>query len=218
MSASDSAPSSEDLRARWLVELVALAGESGWTDSNAALAATRAGLDAGEQALAAPGGIPDLIAAFFDRAEQITAAALAELDLSALRTHERVSTGVRTWLAVLAPDRAAVKRAAGRGLMPYGAGAAAARTWRVADLIWTAAGDTSADYNRYSKRGLLAACLPGLVFYWLQAPSQAALDAEIDRRLSFASQTGRSLGRLAKPVLDLFSTRKTPPPQSPFGA
>ncbi len=221
MTPPETAAPSALLRARWLAELVPLAAETGWTEANATIAAQQAGLDEGEQALAAPGGVRDLIAAFFDRAETITAAALAEMDLSALKTHERVATGVRTWLAVLEPDRAAVRRAASRGLMPYGAGDAAARTWAVADLIWKAAGDTATDYNRYSKRGLLAACLPGLVFFWLEAPSQDALDAEIHRRLKFASDTGRSLGRVAKPVLDLFAARKTDAPgdkpKSPFG-
>ena len=54
----------------------------------------------------------------------------------------------------------AVRRAAARGFLPWGAGPALQRSWKVADMVWTAAGDTSEDYNRYSKRGLLAGVIP----------------------------------------------------------
>ena len=61
---------SETLRFRWLDALLPDVPFDGWTEAAAAVAADRAGLTPGEQALAAPNGISDLIDAFFDRAGQ----------------------------------------------------------------------------------------------------------------------------------------------------
>jgi ubiquinone biosynthesis protein COQ9 len=194
---------SEVLRFRWLDAMLPDVPFDGWTEATAARAAKQAGLSDGEQALAAPNGVPDLIDAFFDRAGQTAREALADQDISTLKTPARVKAGVLAWLAALEPNREAVRRAAVRGLLPWGAASAVQRTWRIADMVWDEAGDTSEDYNRYSKRGLLAAVIPPIIMYWLDQPSDEALDTYIDRRLSLASGIGRYLGRIAKPLLDV---------------
>ena len=194
---------SEVLRFRWLDAMLPDVPFDGWTEATAARAAKKAGLSEGEKALAAPNGVPDLIDAFFDRAGQAAREALADQDISALKTPARVKAGVLAWLAALEPNREAVRRAAVRGLLPWGAASAVQRTWRIADMVWDEAGDTSEDYNRYSKRGLLAAVIPPIIMYWLDQPSDEQLDTYIDRRLSLASGIGRNLGRIAKPLLDV---------------
>jgi len=194
---------SEVLRFRWLDAMLPDVPFDGWTEATAARAAKKAGLSEGEKALAAPNGVPDLIDAFFDRAGQAAREALADQDISALKTPARVKAGVLAWLAALEPNREAVRRAAVRGLLPWGAASAVQRTWRIADMVWDEAGDTSEDYNRYSKRGLRAAVIPPITMYWLDQPSDEQLDTYIDRRLSLASGIGRNLGRIAKPLLDV---------------
>lgn len=195
------------LRRRWLAELLPDVAFEGWTQEAARLAAVRAGLSEGEQALAAPQGVVDLLEAFFDEAGVAAQAALAGEDLSALRVPEKVKRGVLAWLAALEPNREAVRRAASRGFLPWGAGPALQRTWKVADMVWTAAGDTSEDYNRYSKRGLLAAVLPAIVLYWADNPAPEDLDGFIARRLANVSGIGQRAGRLVKPVLARFGKR-----------
>ncbi len=200
---------SEALREKWLRHLLPLVGEAGWTQAAAERAADAAGLDAGERALAAPLGIRDLLRAFFDQAEADTAERLADADLAALRVHERVGLGVRTWLDALEPHREAVARASARGFVPWGTADAAARTWSVADTIWTGIGDTSEDYNHYSKRALLASTLPPIVLYWLRAPDPDALDAFIMARLRGAMRLGQMGGRILGPLLDRFAPARS---------
>ena len=84
---------SEKLRDRWLDALLPLVSETGWSVVNAKQAARTADISAGEQALAAPNGISDLIDHFFHRAVDEMLAGLATQDLAALRTHERVAAG-----------------------------------------------------------------------------------------------------------------------------
>ncbi len=200
-------PPSEILRRRWLAELLPEVAFEGWTEAAAKLAAGRAGLTQGEQALAAPQGVVNLIDAFFDDAEAAAREALAAEDLSGLRVPDKVKRGVLAWLAALEPNRQAVRRAASRGFLPWSAGPALQRTWKVADMVWTAAGDASEDYNRYSKRGLLAAVLPAIVLYWADNPAPEDLDGFIARRLANVSGIGRRAGQVVKPVLERFGKR-----------
>ena len=200
-------PPSEILRRRWLAELLPEVAFEGWSEEAARAAAVRAGLTEGEQALAAPQGVVNLIDALFDAAEAEARAALAAIDMTEMRVPDKVKRGVLAWLAALEPNREAVRRAASRGFLPWSAGPALQRTWKVADMIWTAAGDASEDYNRYSKRGLLAAVLPAIVLYWADHPAPEDLDGFISRRLANASGLGQRAGRIVKPVLERFGKR-----------
>jgi ubiquinone biosynthesis protein COQ9 len=198
-------PPSEILRRRWLAELLPEVAFEGWSEEAARAAAVRAGLTEGEQALAAPQGVVNLIDALFDAAEAEARAALAAIDMTEMRVPDKVKRGVLAWLAALEPNREAVRRAASRGFLPWSAGPALQRTWKVADMIWTA--DASEDYNRYSKRGLLAAVLPAIVLYWADHPAPEDLDGFISRRLANASGLGQRAGRIVKPVLERFGKR-----------
>ncbi|MEL6858744.1 MAG: COQ9 family protein [Pseudomonadota bacterium] len=196
---------SEKLRDRWLDAMLPLAATRGWNTVTAKQAAREAEVSTDEQALAAPNGVNDLIDHFFDRAVNETLVQLAQSDLSALRTHERVAMGLKTWLEKLTPHKAAVGKAAAQGLLPWAAGAATRRIWRIADAIWEAAGDTATDYNRQTKRALLSAVIPPIVLYWLDHEDPEKVDAFIARRLSGAMKIGQFGGRVIGPILDLAS-------------
>lgn len=191
------------LQDKWLDTLLPHVADMGWTDQAVTLSAREAGLSSEETALAAPNGVSDLLERFFDRAEEDMQAALEAQNLSALRTHEKVAAGIRAWLGALEPHREAVKRASARGFLPWNAPDAAQRTWKTADAIWTAAGDTATDYNRETKRGLLSAVLPPIVLYWQNEPDEADLDAFIAKRLENAMTFGKWGSKIAKPGLEL---------------
>jgi ubiquinone biosynthesis protein COQ9 len=76
---------SEAYRSRWVEALLPHVAFDGWTDAAAAIAAKEAGLTQGEQALAAPNGVIDLLEHFFATAEAEARANLASEDISALR-------------------------------------------------------------------------------------------------------------------------------------
>lgn len=196
------------LCSRWLEKLLVQVPRHGWSEHAARLAAQDAGLSEGEQALAAPGGVHDLMEAFFDTAEADARAAILAADLEALRMHERVALGVRAFLEALEPNHEAVRRASAHAFLPYRAGDAAQRCWSVADTIWTAVGDTSDDHNFYTKRALLASVLPPIIMHWTREPDEESLDAFIAARLRNAMDFGRAGGRIVGPVIDLFTRRR----------
>ncbi|MEO1405060.1 MAG: COQ9 family protein [Pseudomonadota bacterium] len=194
---------SATLRARWLDALLPNVPFDGWTDDAAKTAAESADLSTGEQALAAPRGVIDLIDHLFDAAEETARATITAADLSTLGVRDRVTLGVKAWLSALEPDREAVRKAAAKGFLPWVAGDSLQRTWSVADMVWTATGDPSEDFNKYSKRGLLAATIPLIVLKWLDEDDPDRMDAYIRARLTGAMRLGQAGGRVAKPVLDV---------------
>lgn len=193
------------LRDRWLEALLPHVTFDGWTQESAAIAAKQAGLTEAEQALAAPGGILDLINHFFDEAESKLKSALDDLDFSDFGVRNKVARGVRLWLDALDPHREPVRRAAQRAFVPWRSGPATGRAWRVADVIWTGVGDTSTDYNKYSKRGILAATLPGIILSWADGLEGNELDALIENHLTRAMKIGQAGGKIVKPLLAPFA-------------
>ncbi len=202
---------SETLRRTWLDALLPLAGARGWSKATLTEAAEIAGLGPGEQALAAPHGVIDLIEGFFRDVETALADRLAAADLEELRVHERVAHGVRAWLDLMTPHREAVMRAGFHMAAPWRADRSLAGPWRVSDTIWTGIGDTSRDYNYYSKRSLLAAALPAILLYWQTAPQDAALNRFIARQLRTAMQVGRTGGQVFGPLLNRVWPAKAAP-------
>ncbi|MCR9195006.1 MAG: COQ9 family protein [Hyphomonas sp.] len=193
---------SEKLRDRWLDALLPEVEQTGWTVGAMRRSAAAADLTDGERALAAPNGVTDLIDHFFERSTDQMLITLARQDLDALRTHERVAAGLQAWLDALGSNKAAVRKAAGRGLAPWGAGAAVKRIWAIADAIWEAAGDQATDYNRQTKRALLSAVIPSIVLRWLDTDNPDEMQAFIERRLQQAMTVGKTGGKLVSPVLD----------------
>ena len=120
-----------------------------------------------------------------DWADRRMLAALESVDLPALKIRARVATAVQARLEVLAPHREAVRRAIALKASPWGAARAAEIVYRTVDAIWYAAGDTTTDFNFYTKRALLAAAYGPTVLYWLNDSSEGAADtfAFLDRRL-----------------------------------
>lgn len=197
-------PPSETLRTRWLEALLPLVPFDGWTRATADKAAQDAGLSSGEQALAAPRGLADLVDAFFERAEKEAGTALLTADLAHMGVRDKVGLGVKLWLGALASHKEAARRAATRGFLPWVAGDALQRTYSVADMIWNSIGDVSEDYNKYTKRGLLASALPLIFMRWLDEEDETALDNYIQRRLTGAMKFGQTAGKVAGPILDAF--------------
>lgn len=195
-------PPSVQLRQKWLVAALPQVCETGWTAYTLRKSAEAAGLSAGEQALAAPHGVEDLMNQFFEDAQLEAREILETKDLSALRTHEKVADGLKVWLSVLEPHREAVRRAVGRGLAPWNAGSALKRLWSVADMVWTLAGDTAIDYNRYSKRTLLSGVIMPVLMGWIDGIEGEALDALIERHLQRAMKLGQAGGKVLGPVLN----------------
>lgn len=171
----------------------------GWTAKALAAGAKDAGAGATGLARAFPGGPRDAAKHFGALTDRRMVEALGrQLRRKPMRTHERVAAAVRARLRLLAPHREAVRRLLAFLALPRNAGLAAKLLWRSADAVWRAAGDTSTDFNYYTKRALLAGVYGSTLLFWLADGSEdfAATDAFLDRRIADVMKIFSLRGRL----------------------
>jgi ubiquinone biosynthesis protein COQ9 len=97
---------------------------------------------------------------------------LGEMDLKAMKIRERIATAVKTRLAILKPHKEAARRAAAFLSLPMHAALGAKLAYRTVDSMWRAAGDTSTDFNFYTKRGILAGVYGSTAVRWFNDTSE----------------------------------------------
>jgi ubiquinone biosynthesis protein COQ9 len=169
----------------------------GWTEKALHQAARETGLGAEDLAALLPGGARELARWLDDWADRRMLLALAEEGTEGLRTRQRIIRAVQVRLELLAPYKEAVRRAITQKLSPFGLGHAAQAVSRTVDAIWYWAGDVSADFNYYTKRGLLAAVYGATVLYWLDDASEGSaatwdfLERRIAEVLKLPAATGQ---------------------------
>ena len=174
----------------------------GWSAAALAAGARTLGLAPDEAGLVFPGGADAARRWFDDWADRRMIERLHGMDLSALRSHQRVAAALKARLAALGPYREAVRLALASRFSPFGAAQAAQAVYRTVDAIWWEVGDASTDFSFYTKRGILAAIHASAVLYWLVDTSEDGTDTEsyIDRRIADAGRLP-VLRRLAEDTL-----------------
>jgi ubiquinone biosynthesis protein COQ9 len=169
----------------------------GWSRAALDAGARDAGLTNVDVLRAFPGGPIEAIEHYATLADRAMLEDLERRDLKALRVRERVALAVRVRLERASGDREAIRRALGQLALPVHAPLALKTLYRTVDAIWWAAGDTSTDYNFYTKRALLAAVYSATLLYWLDDRSEgsAASWAFLDRRLADVMKVPQLAGR-----------------------
>lgn len=148
----------------------------GWGDEALAAGAIDAGYDAKTAKRLFPDGAVDAIAHFATLSDRAMIQAMQAAELDAMRVRDRVIFGVRARLEFLIPYREAVRHGLGTLMLPTHAMLMANITHTTVDHIWFEAGDRSADFNYYTKRGLLGAVYGATVLYWLNDKSDGCAD------------------------------------------
>ena len=116
---------------------------------------------------------------------------LAAMDLKVMKIRERIATAVKTRLAILKPHKEAARRAAALLSLPMHAALGAKLVYRTVDSMWRAAGDTSTDFNFYTKRGILAGFYGATAMRWFndtnedEQPTEEVLAARIENVMQF---------------------------------
>lgn len=176
----------------------------GWTRKALSSGAEDAGLAPAVVLKAFPGGPMEALEAFSDGIDRRLLAALGERDLSEMRVRDRIALGVRLRLEMLEPHEEAVRRGLGVLALPSNARLGVTCLYRTVDAIWHAAGDSSTDYNFYSKRLLLAGVYSSTLLAWLNDGSADKADSWsfLDRRIDEVLKVGGGLGKTVKRVLD----------------
>lgn len=158
--------------------------------------------DAGEAPALAleafPGGVADALEFAAERADRAMLAALEKMDLKSMRVRDRVAASVRARLEPAASQREQIRSALAHLALPQNLPLGAKLLWRTVDAIWYATGDTSTDFNFYTKRGLLAAVYSSTLVYWLndRSPESKESWAFLERRIGEVMQVPKLIGRV----------------------
>jgi ubiquinone biosynthesis protein COQ9 len=162
----------------------------GWTTKALRQALESLGQEPADAPLIFPNGTGGMIEAYCALADQRMAEAAP--DFVGLRVPEKVRALIALRLEQNRGDKEAVRRALAWLALPMNAPVMARTVAATVDAIWHAAGDTSADFSWYTKRGILAAVYSATLLYWLRDVSEEDADtlAFLDRRLASVGKIG----------------------------
>lgn len=177
----------EEASAKFAVVNAALARIpfDGFTDKVLQDSASDAGVDRQLLLRLFPDGPRSLVEAYSEMADRDMAARLSGMTLGKLKIRERIAAAIRTRIAVLRPHKEAARRAAAFLTLPPNAPRAATLLYRTVDLMWRAAGDTSTDFNFYTKRAILAGVYSTTLMRWFTDDSkdESATEEFLARRI-----------------------------------
>lgn len=188
----------------------------GWSRAAVESAADRLGIDPALARLAFPKDGAGMVDAYIREVDRELEKRHPPKKLAGMKIRERVRALVWTRLEIMGPAREAVRSGLSILSMPQNLPKAMRIGWRSADLMWRLAGDTSTDFNHYTKRVSLAALYGSTLLVWLDDRTEgwtetaAFLDRRIDNVMEFEKwkaawrsqerfSLSRFLGRLRYP-------------------
>ena len=180
----------EQIRERLALSVGENAVFDGWTAKAVESAAAQLGIDAAQARLAFPKRKPAMIDAYVQAVDREMERRLPPAKLAKMKIRERIRALVWARLEIMGPAREAVRSALSILAMPQNVPLATRIAWRSADLMWRLAGDTSTDFNHYTKRMTLGAVYGSTLVAWLDDSSEAWSDAAafLDRRIDNVMQ------------------------------
>lgn len=210
----------DEVRAALAPGIASNAAFDGWTAAALEMAADAADIDRDVARLAFAGGAVAMIDAWFDSVDRAMVEALPAATVATMKIRQRIQQLVEARLAVLAPEREALRRALAVLAMPQNVAAAARLGWRSVDTIWRHAGDTATDYNHYTKRTILLGVYGATITVFVDDDSESHADtraflarridgimqfeklkAGVLRRAEYRPSLSRFIGRLRYPAV-----------------
>lgn len=138
----------------------------GFSDKVLIGAAKEAGADREAIARLFPEGPLSLVEAFSATADAEMEKKLAAMNMSSMKIRSRIAAAVVARIDAVRPHKEAARRAAAFLTLPPHAALGAKLVYRTVDSMWRAAGDTSTDFNFYTKRGILAGVYSATMMRW----------------------------------------------------
>lgn len=187
-------------RLEFLIAALPQIAFDGWSRATMADTVKSLGLKAGEVQILFPRGSLDLIDLFMGWADQQMAEQVkADPNFESLKIRQKIAQLVKYRLMAVEDHREAVRKAVGVLTLPDPRRQALALKglWRTMDLMWRLAGDTSTDFNHYTKRTLLLGVYTSTLAVWLEdkSPDYGDSWAFLDRRIEDVMQIQKSRSR-----------------------
>ena len=175
----------EQLRRRLSLAVGENAVFDGWSRAAVDSAAQQLGIDTVQARLAMPKSQAGMIDTYIQEVDRSLEAHFTPELLAGMKIREKIRSLVWQRLAIQGPAREAIRRALAILAMPQNVPLALRISWRTADLMWRIAGDTSTDFNHYTKRMTLGAVYGSTLLVWLDDQTEGWMEtaAFLDRRI-----------------------------------
>ena len=179
----------------------------GWSTASLEMAAAECGLNEAEIYNLFPSGIADAIAEYGAYADKNMLAAYrgqAATDSASMPVHMKIRSLILIRLEQTAPYKEVVRRTLAVLARPQHVKLASRLLYNTVDAMWRAAGDTSTDYNFYTKRATLSAVYSATLLAFLSDNSadMSKTEAFLDRRLEDVARLSK-IARPSKGMADL---------------
>jgi len=157
----------------------------GWTPGAVDAAASQLGIDQAQARLAMPKDQVGKVQTYIEAVDRALEDWFTAERLQGLKIREKIRAIVWKRLEIMEPAREAVRRAMSVLAMPQNVPTSLKTGWHTADVMWRIAGDTSTDYNHYTKRLMLGGVYASTLLVWLDDQSEGFVDtsAFLDRRI-----------------------------------
>jgi ubiquinone biosynthesis protein COQ9 len=172
----------------------------GFTDKVLVGAAKEVGADKDAIRRLFPDGPLSLVEAFSESADAEMDRTLSAMDLKSMKIRARIAAAVMARIEAVRPHKEAARRAAAFLTLPPHAVLGAKLVYRTVDAMWRAAGDTSTDFNFYTKRGILAGVYSATLMRWFTdtSPDENATTQFLADRIENVMQFEKFKARLKR--------------------
>jgi ubiquinone biosynthesis protein COQ9 len=163
-------------------------------------AAAEHGVDPAQARAAMPKSAAGLIDLYIQGVDGELEAWFTPERLSGLKIRAKIRGLVWRRLEIMSPAREAMRSALSILAMPQNLPLGLRIGWRTADVMWRIAGDTSTDFNHYTKRMTLGAVYASTLLVWLDdrteewSETAGFLDRRIDDVMNFEKLKARWRG------------------------
>ena len=175
----------EKLRRRLALAVGENAVFDGWTQAAVDSAAAQLAIDSVQARLAMPKKAAAMVDVYIQEVDRGLEAWFTPERLAGMKIREKIRSLIWRRLEIMGPAREGVRKGLALLAMPQNLPLAVRISWRTADLMWRTAGDTSTDFNHYTKRMTLGAVYGSTLLIWLDDQSEGWADtaAFLDRRI-----------------------------------
>ncbi len=161
-----------DIKDKILEKLLEIAAFEGWNEDSLNNAASRLKIKQSAALAAFPDGISDAVDYLSEKTNAEMEKRISKTKFSKLRIRDKIATLVFTHLEIHANHKEAMRKLLGYYLHPAHSYQGLRHLSKTVSKMWYMAGDTSADFNFYTKRILLAGVFTSTAIYWLNDSSK----------------------------------------------
>lgn len=144
----------------------------GWTQEVMNQGALDAGYEASMAVRSFPGGVGEFVPHFGDYVNRAMLHRIETADFDKMGVGPRIEAAFRLRFEIEAPYKEAARKAMSFYALPQNAPLGVQMVWKAVDDIWWGCGDTSVDFNYYTKRASLAAVYSATMLYWINDESE----------------------------------------------